>query len=69
MVYLSIYRFLLSLSSLFNSIVSAHFFHFWLQAALYCARMMYASMNQHQNIAMRHEITQLSLVLYPHGIY
>ena len=66
MVYLSIYRFLLSLSSL----LSAHmFFHFWLQAALYCARMMYASMNQHQNIAMRHEITQLSLVLYPHGIY
>ena len=30
---------------------------------------MYDSMNQHQNTAMKHEIIQLSLVLYPHGIY
>ena len=66
MVYLSIYCFLLSL----HNLLSAHmFFHFWLQAALYCPRRMYDSMIQQQNTTMKHEITQLSLVLYPHGIY
>jgi hypothetical protein len=45
------------------------FFHFWLQAALYCAWRMYASMVQQQSITLKQEVTEWSLGLYPHGIY
>ena len=45
------------------------FFHFRLQAALYCAWRMYASMVQQQHTTLKQEITELSLDVYTHGIY
>ncbi len=63
-------------TGIYSSVISLHtglpahvFFHFWLQAALYCAWRMHASMVQQQNTILKQEITELSLGLYPHGIY